>query len=115
MIAEGFLKEECVMCGYCERRVSDYKIPLILDFKDGNKNHYNLGNIRFLCYNCYFLNVGNIFNKNDIKQLETHVATNNKSDAVDFQLTDYQREQLRNLGLYDPPKKDDGSEFISRI
>lgn len=116
MIDEGHLKEECAMCGFHERRVNDYKIPLILDFKDNNPNHYNLGNIRFLCYNCYFLNVGEIFNDKDIKQLETHQPTYNTSDAIDFQLDDYQKQRLAELGLYEPPRADDdGSEFISRL
>ena len=116
MIDEGHLKEECAMCSFHERRVNDYKIPLILDFKDNNPNHYNLGNIRFLCYNCYFLNVGEIFNDKDIKQLETHQPTYNTSNAIDFQLDDYQKQRLAELGLYEPPRADDdGSEFISRL
>ena len=116
MIDGGYLKEECAICKFQERRVSDYKIPLILNFKDNNPNHYNLGNIRFLCYNCFFLNIGNIFNNQDIKQLETHNPTYGTSSEVDFQLDDYQLKQLERLGLYQPPKpEDDGSEFISRI
>ena len=116
MVDEGYLKEECGICGFHERRVNDYKIPLILNFKDNNPNHYNLGNIRFLCYNCYFLNVGEIFNQKDIQQLETHQPTYNTSEAVDFQLDDYQKQRLAELGLYQPPKpEDDGSEFISRL
>lgn len=116
MIEEGYLKEECAICGFHERRVSDYKIPLILNFKDNNSNHYNLGNIRFLCYNCYFLNIGDIFNKKDIQQLETHNETYGTSEAIDFQLDDYQKQRLEELGLYDPPQsEDDGSEFISRF
>lgn len=116
MITEGILKEECALCGFHERRLSDYKIPLILNFKDNNPNHYNLGNIRFLCYNCYFINHGDIFNKQDLTQLETHVPTNGSTDAIDFQLDDYQLAQLEKLGLYQPPKpEDDGSEFISRL
>lgn len=116
MIDEGYLKEECVLCGFHERRVSDYKIPLILNFKDNNPNHYNLGNIRFLCYNCFFLNIGDIFNQKDIHQLETHNETYGTSKEIDFQLDDYQKQRLIELGLYQPSKPDDdGSEFISRL
>ena len=115
MIEEGYLKEECAMCGFHERRVTDYKVPLILNFKDNDPNHYNLNNIRFLCYNHYFLNIGDIFNKNDIKQIETHEPASNTSKEVDFQLDNYQLQRLQELGLYDTPKPDDGSEFISRI
>jgi hypothetical protein len=116
MIEGGYLKEECAVCGFHERRVSDYKIPLILNFKDNNSNHYNLGNIRFLCYNCYYLNVGEIFNQQDLTQLETHEPKYGTSEAVDFQLDDYQKQRLAELGLYEPPKpENDGSEFISRL
>ena len=115
MIEEGYLKEECSMCGFHERRVNDYKIPLILNFKDNNSNHYNMGNVRFLCYNCYFLNIGNIFNPKDFQQMESHAPTQGTSEAIDFQLDEYQLEQLEKLGLYQPPKADDGTEFISRL
>jgi len=116
LVDEGHLKEECAICDFHERRVNDYKIPLILDFKNNNANNYSLSNIRFLCYNCFFLNVGDIFNQKDIHHLETHQSTFGTSEAIDFQLDDYQKEQLARLGLYDIPKpEDDGSEFISRF
>jgi hypothetical protein len=116
MLEENYLKEECTICGFHDRRLTDYKMPLILDFKDNNPNHYNLGNIRFLCYNCYFINIGEVFNDKDIHQLETHTPVYGTSDAVEFELDDYQRQRLTELGLYEPPKpEDDGSEFISRI
>lgn len=116
MLDEGYLKEECAICGFHDRRLTDYKMPLLLNFKDNNSNHYNLGNIRFLCYNCYFINIGEIFNNKDIHQLETHTPTYGTSKAVEFELDDYQRQRLEELGLYQPPKaENDGSEFISRI
>ena len=33
IVAEGYLKEECYACGFCERRVTDYKTPLLLKYK----------------------------------------------------------------------------------
>ena len=116
MLDEGYLKEECTICGFHDRRLTDYKMPLILDFKDNNPNHYNLGNIRFLCYNCFFINIGEVFNDKDIHQLETHTPVYGTSDAVELELDDYQRQRLTELGLYEPPKpEEDGSEFISRL
>lgn len=116
MVEQGYLKEECFICGHHERRLNDYKMPLILNFKDNNANNFSEGNVRFLCYNCYFLNIGEIFNNKDLHQLETHISTYGTSDAMDFQLDEYQLEQLEKLGLYQPPKpEDDGSEFISRL
>lgn len=116
LIEQGYLKEECGVCGHHERRLSDYKMPLILNFKDNNSNNFSQENIRFLCYNCFFLNVADIFNEKDVYQLETHQPTYGTSEAIDFQLDDYQLKRLEELGLYDPPKpEDDGSEFISRL
>lgn len=57
MIARGMLDEKCGMCGFCEKRVSDNKSPLILTFK--NKMHdYSRDNLWLLCYNCMFLTTG---------------------------------------------------------
>ena len=36
LIEEGYLSEECAMCGFKERRVLDYKMPLLLHFNDNN-------------------------------------------------------------------------------
>ena len=55
LIHEALIKEECNCCEFNERRVLDYKVPLILNFKDGNKKNYHLDNLEFLCYNCSFL------------------------------------------------------------
>ena len=57
LVTEGYLLEECSQCGFHERRVLDYKIPLLLHFKDNNKKNYRKENIEFLCYNCYFLTI----------------------------------------------------------
>jgi hypothetical protein len=75
LITEGYLKEECSVCEFHERRVNDYKIPLLLNFKDNNKNNYRKENIEMLCYNHYFLQVGDIFNDKQIKGIEDHVPT----------------------------------------
>ena len=55
LIHEALIKEECNCCEFNERRVLDYKVPLILNFKDGNKKNWKLENLEALCYNCYFL------------------------------------------------------------
>lgn len=113
MITEGYLKEECANCGFHERRVSDYKTPLIMHFKDGNKQHYNLGNVEMLCYNCYYLTVGEVFDNKQIEGLEDHKPTYNSQ--VDWELDDYTKQRLLELGLDKPEPKDDGSEFISKL
>jgi hypothetical protein len=113
MITDGYLKEECANCGFHERRVSDYKTPLIMHFKDGNKQHYGMNNIEMLCYNCYYLMVGNVFDNKQLDGLEDHKPT--YSSQVDWELDDYTKQRLIELGLEKPKPIEDGSEFISRI
>lgn len=113
LIEEGYLKEECCNCGFHERRVSDYKIPLILHFKDKNKQHYRLENMEMLCYNCYFLMVGDVFNNKQIEGLEDHKPVNESN--IEWELDDYTLQRLKELGLNQTPPPEDGSEFISRI
>jgi len=104
LITEGYLAEECAVCRFHERRVNDYKIPLLLNFKDNIKKNWNKENIELLCYNHYFLQVGDIFSDKQIKGIEDHVPTY-QSD-VEWELDDYQRQRLEELGLIDKPKDD---------
>ena len=113
LITEGYLAEECAVCKFHERRVSDYKIPLLLNFKDNNKKNWNKDNIELLCYNHYFLQVGDIFSDKQIKGIEDHVPTY-QSD-VEWELDDYQRQRLEELGLIDKkPNDDDPYSLVSR-
>lgn len=113
LITEGYLKDECGNCGFHERRVSDYKSPLILHFKDNNKQHYRLDNMEMLCYNCYYLMVGDIFSNKQLEGLEDHKPMN--QSEVDWELDEYTKQRLLELGLDKPEPEDDGSEFISRL
>ena len=70
LVTEGYLLEECSNCGFHERRVLDYKMPLLLHFIDGNKKNYRKDNIEFLCYNHYFLTVGDIFSDKQVQGIE---------------------------------------------
>ena len=110
LITEGHLLEECATCKFNERRVSDYKMPLLLNFKDNNKKNYRKENIELLCYNHYFLTVGDIFTDKQIKGIEDHKPVN--QSVVEWELDDYQLQQLEKLGLGDTKSEDD---YISRI
>tara|TARA_R100000734_G_C3307742_1_gene98320 strand:+ start:416 stop:1042 length:627 start_codon:yes stop_codon:yes gene_type:complete len=109
LITEGYLLEECSVCKFQERRVSDYKMPLLLHFKDGNKKNYRKENIELLCYNHYFLTVGDIFTDKQIKGIEDHVPVNQGN--VEWELDDYQKQRLIELGL--DTEDDDGLDIIS--
>jgi len=111
LITEGYLEEKCAMCGFEERRVLDYKMPLLLNFKDNNKKNYKLDNIELLCYNHYFLNVGDIFTEKQIQGIEDHKSVN--QGKVDWEVDDYHLQRLKELGLGD--EEEDELNIISRL
>jgi len=112
LVSEGYLLEECSSCGFHERRVSDYKIPLLLHFKDKNKKNYRKENIEFLCYNCYYLSVGDIFTDKQVEAIEDHKPVN--TGEVSWDLDPYQLERLKELGLGDI-EADDDLDIVSRL
>lgn len=57
MIARGLIREECAICGFHEKRITDSKTPLLLTFKKDQKN-FSQDNLQLLCYNCCFLTTG---------------------------------------------------------
>jgi hypothetical protein len=114
LIEAGYLSEQCSMCGFQERRVLDYKMPLLLHFKDNNKSNYSKDNIELLCYNHYFLTVGDIFTDKDVKQIESHQELNSTTDKVEWEVDDYHLQRLKELGLSDEDE-DDVNQYISRI
>jgi len=64
MVDEGYAKEECYECAFNEGRVTDGKIPLMIDFIDGSSDNKDLENMRLLCPNCYFVFNGFFYNSN---------------------------------------------------
>jgi len=112
LIHESLIAEECNSCGFNERRVVDYKVPLILNFIDGNAKNWKLENLELLCYNCYFLNVGNVWSDNQLQQMEDYNQKNkfNNDPTPDWEMDESHIEHLKGLGLWD--EKEDGEEFI---
>ncbi len=54
LIRSGIKSSECEMCGYKERRIVDGKIPLLLNFEDGDISNRTLENLKIYCFNCTF-------------------------------------------------------------
>ena len=114
LIEEGYLSEQCSMCGFQERRVLDYKMPLLIHFKDNNKKNWKLDNLEMLCYNHYFLSVGDIFNDKQIEQLSVSRPLNHGKS--DWEVDDYHLERLKELGLDgDMSGDEDELDIISRL
>ena len=87
-------------------------MPLLLHFKDNNSNNYSLDNVQLLCYNHYFLTVGDIFNSKDIKQIESKQEHFGTTDKVEWEVDEYHLQRLKELGLED---EEDVNQYISRI
>jgi len=116
LLYEGVLANECNKCHFNEMRVLDYKVPLILSFKDGNKNNWLVENLEMLCYNCYFLYIGDLFTDKQIKFLEDSTAVPQPSNQTEWELDEYWREHFSDLGLMTKKDtQDPGSEYIDII
>jgi hypothetical protein len=76
LLETGYLPKCCANCGYEEERVFDGKVPLLMDYLDGNKRNHKWDNLRLLCYNCWFQINGDLFGK---------AMRNVKRDVWDFQ------------------------------
>lgn len=66
LIVNNYFPEQCSNCGFCQKRPTDLKTPLVLNTISGVRTDYRLENLEILCYNCYFVNVGNLTTK-DLK------------------------------------------------
>jgi hypothetical protein len=96
-IAEGYLRDECYLCGCNERRLTDYKTPTLLNFKDGSKSNYIIDNLEILCYNCYFLYVADPLTNDEVRHIETNQTP--KAKAFEWDLDDEALANMKALGL----------------
>lgn len=60
LLNNGYMLEKCNECGFEERRLTDHKVPLVLDHLDGDRTNHKYDNLRMLCLNCSFLINGNL-------------------------------------------------------
>ena len=128
LMQDGRMGFKCSGCEFCEKRLSDMKVPLLLNFKNGKKSDWRIENLQWLCYNCYFLFIGNPFTNKMLERIEsTPFDTPEIKEEVQelYQLDDFYYEHLKKLGLdgkgdvlfkdediIDYKDPDDGSEFI---
>ena len=87
-------------------------MPLIMRFRDGNTKHYNLGNVQLLCYNCYFLYYGTVFEDKGLQNLEGVGSVLVKTEEDKFKLDSYQIKKLKELGLHEG-EDDDPYSLVS--
>lgn len=102
LMKDGRLGYQCSTCQFSEKRLTDMKAPLLLNFVNGKKSDWRIENLRWLCYNCYFLYVEDPFSNKMIQRVESIPLDSPeiKEDAQTlFQLDDFYYQHLKNLGL----------------
>jgi hypothetical protein len=120
MIREGLIREHCACCGFQERRVVDFKMPLLMHFKDNNKRNYKPENLQLFCYNCYFLTIGDVFTPKQELFIQDHKSLVYEGN-VDWELSDYHKQMLdeivtlNNQVPNNEPDDDDPYSLVSRI
>ncbi len=126
LMKDGRLGYQCATCKFSEKRLTDMKAPLLLNFVNGKRSDWRIENLRWLCYNCYFLFLEDPFSNKMLQRLEAMPidAPEIKEDAQElFQLDDFYYTHLKNLGLdgsgdvlfkskEDHLSQEDGNEFI---
>lgn len=125
LMKDGRLGYQCCACKFAEKRLSDLKVPLLLNFKNGKKSDWRIENLQWLCYNCYFLFVDDPFTNKMLQRVESNSfeVPEIKEDVQEFyQLDDFYYDHLKRLGLEgsgdilfkpdEPEPDEDGSEFI---
>lgn len=126
LMIDGRLGYQCSACKYGEKRLTDMKAPLLLNFKNNIKSDWRIENLQWLCYNCHFLFVGDIFSNKMIQKVEAlplHTEGMKEEVMEFYSLDEFYYEHLKKLGLdnqgdilfKDPDIvdfKDDGDEFI---
>ena len=85
-----------------------------MHFKDKNKRNYHLENLEMLCYNCYFLFIGDVFNEKQIIQAEDYFESVAVDSKIDWEIDEEYLENLRQLKLRED-NDSDGSQYISRL
>jgi hypothetical protein len=102
LMKDGRLGYQCSTCQFSEKRLTDMKAPLLLNFVNGKKSDWRIENLRWLCYNCYFLYVEDPFSNKMIQRVESIPldAPEIKEEAQTlFQLDEFYFNHLKNLGL----------------
>ena len=112
LLTECILRSECYKCDFHERRPSDMRQPFLLNFKDTNKNNWSKNNLEILCYNCYYLTVGDIFSVKEQQHIEDTYHPTEASKPT-WDLDGWQLDHFKDLGLIDDEDSDE--QYISRM
>lgn len=110
LLNEGLINEYCSKCGFCEKRLEDLKIPLIVHHKDGDKKNWRLDNLEMLCYNCSFLYAISPITEEQVDAAEDYLDRN--VEDIDWEIDEHMKEHLKNLNLN--PQEEETSKYIDK-
>lgn len=105
IIASSYMPEQCGHCGFHQRRATDLKIPLLLNHINSNNMDHRLDNLEILCYNCFFLLIGNI-NSATLRNTEKYIKTETDLNVTYAAAKDGELEQDFTDVLSDQEKMD---------
>lgn len=105
LLRDQKLIHHCYKCGYTEERVIDFRKPLILNYKDNNFKNWQLDNLELLCYNCYFIHIGDVFTRKQLRAIEDKYAPQNSQ--VTWELDEEDQTKIENFDEYDTSSLDD--------
>lgn len=121
MIKDHLIEEKCECCGFNERRSLDFKVPVILTFRDGNKRNWKRENLFLLCHNCYYLQIADVYSKRQMEAIEGMMRTRGASVQKELEIEEHHMEAIKdiinnNANIYNPPKQDtSGEDLIYRL
>ena len=113
LIFEAVIEEKCNKCGFAERRVTDMKVPVILNHIDGNKLNFQKNNLEFLCYNCSFLYAKSAISDQQVEAMEDYVER--RDHNFEWEMDEHHIQHLKDIGLYEDNDSNPGDEYISRL
>lgn len=113
----NILPKKCARCGFQEKRFTDYKSPLILNHKDGDKSNFLKENLEFFCYNCSFLYAKSPITDKQV-ELEEGFTPDDHRGKYDWEIDEDSIEDMEKLseleesisGKEEPKDNDDISE-----
>jgi hypothetical protein len=100
LMKDGRLGFCCSECGFAQKRPIDMKMPLLLNFFNGDRTDWREENLRWLCYNCSFLTSTDYFTrtKRQILQATAPESPDAPQDLESFyKMDEFYLEHLRRL------------------
>lgn len=115
LIVSGYMEEKCKHCGFCQKRPTDLKTPLLLNHIDGNDSNHLASNLEILCYNCYFVLVGNLRKNMTALTKDFYDRPEHESQVEAIADTEEKRQALANIDLLTEKEKLDIIRSLSNI